>query len=53
MLMKDLQSKANISRMVQDTKMTCSMFGDINVVFHSMKFDRNRGSHWMHFCLYM
>ena len=45
--------KANISRTVRDTEMTRSTFGDISVFFHSPKFDRNRGSRWMHFCLYM
>ena len=43
----------NISRMVRDTEMTRCMFGDTNVFFYFPKFDRNRGSHWMHFCLYM
>ena len=45
--------KANISRTVRDREMTRSTFGDISVIFHSPKFDRNRGSQWMHFCLYM
>ena len=45
--------KANISRTVKDTKMTSCTFGDTNVFFHSPKFDRNRGSHWMHFaCIF-
>ena len=29
--------------------MTRCMFGDANVFFHSLKFDSNVGSHWMHF----
>ena len=45
--------KANISRTVRDTKMTCYTFGDTIDFFHSTKFDRNRCSRWMHFCLYM
>ena len=32
--------------------MTRCTFGDTNVFFYFPKFDRNRGSHWMHFCLY-
>ena len=28
-------------------------FGNTNVFFYFPKFDKNRGSHWMHFCLYM
>ena len=53
MLMKDLHSRANISKTVRDTKMTRSTFWDVNVFFYSPKFDRNRGNHWVHFCLYM
>ena len=30
--------------------MTRCTFGDTNVFFNFPKFDRNRGSHWMHFC---
>ena len=37
--------KANISRTVRDADITRSTFGEINVFFHSPKFDRNRGSH--------
>ena len=33
--------------------MTRWSFGDTNVFLHFPKFDRNRGSPWMHFCLYM
>ena len=32
--------------------MTRCTFGDTNLFFYFPKFDRNRGSHWMHFCLY-
>ena len=38
--------------MVRDTEMTRT-FGDTNVFFYFSKFDRNRGSQWMQFCLYM
>ena len=31
--------------------MTRFAFGDTNVFFRSPKFDRNRGSRWIHFCL--
>ena len=33
--------------------MTRCTFGDTCVLFYFSKFDRNKGSHWMHFCLYM
>ena len=33
--------------------MTHRTSGDTNVFFYFPKFDRNRGIHWMHFCLYM
>ena len=49
--MKDPQSR-HISRTVRDTEMTRCTFGDTNVFFYFPKFDRNRGSHWLHFCLY-
>ena len=45
--------KANISSTVRDMEMTRCTFGDTNVSFHYPKFDRNRGSRWMHFaCIY-
>ena len=34
-------------------EMTRCTFGDTNVSFYFPNFDRNRGSHWMHFCLCM
>ena len=33
--------------------MTRCTFGDTSVFFCFPKLDRNRSSHWMHFCLYM
>ena len=32
--------------------MTRCTFGDTNIFFYFPKFDRNRGSHWMHFCFF-
>ena len=29
--------------------MTCCTFGDTSVFYYFLKFDRNRGIHWMHF----
>ena len=51
--MKDPKIQPNISRTDRDTEMTRRTFGDTNVFFYFPQFDRNRGSHWMHFCLYM
>ena len=44
--------KANILRTVRDMEMTGSTFGNINVFFHSPKFDRNRGSCYTVFCMF-
>ena len=49
--MKDPQSSqiSRDARTVRDAEMTRCAFGDTYV----LKFDRNRDSHWMHFCLYV
>ena len=48
-LVKDLQSRQISRERLRDTEMTCCTFQDTNVFFYFPKFDRNRGSHWMHF----